>query len=64
MQGIVDAWSTDYNRTKASLELVLAGLWPPSSSQIWNALLPWQPIPYNYFRNADNKVRIYYINFI
>ncbi|XP_066147759.1 venom acid phosphatase Acph-1-like [Euwallacea fornicatus] len=50
----VDATTTDYNRTKASLQLVLAGLFPPNEEQMWNRNLMWQPVPYNYApRNQD-----------
>lgn len=44
----LDCWSTDRNRTKASLLLVLASLFPPKCSEVWNYYLNWQPIPYNY----------------
>ncbi|KAJ3659156.1 hypothetical protein Zmor_010861 [Zophobas morio] len=53
---IVESWSTDYNRTKASLELVLAGLFPPHKEEVWNQQLLWQPIPYNYYPAAQDKV--------
>ncbi|XP_050315759.1 prostatic acid phosphatase-like isoform X2 [Anthonomus grandis grandis] len=36
--------STDVDRTKASMQLVNAGLWPPKGKQIWGPL-DWQPIP-------------------
>ncbi|KAL3270774.1 hypothetical protein HHI36_021300 [Cryptolaemus montrouzieri] len=36
--------STDVDRTKASMQLVNAGLWPPKGDQIWGPIL-WQPIP-------------------
>ncbi|XP_030747512.1 prostatic acid phosphatase-like isoform X2 [Sitophilus oryzae] len=36
--------STDVDRTKASMQLVNAGLWPPKSVQTWGPL-DWQPIP-------------------
>lgn len=36
--------STDVDRTKASMQLVNAGLWPPDSDQQWGPL-DWQPIP-------------------
>ncbi|CAH1957980.1 unnamed protein product [Acanthoscelides obtectus] len=53
---IVDARSTDTNRTKMSLELVLAGLFPPRTTQIWNPMnLTWQPIPYNYLPSSQDK---------
>lgn len=42
---IQHAVSTDTDRTKISLQLVLAGLFPPSESQAWNPELPWIPIP-------------------
>lgn len=56
MPEILDARSTDVNRTKASLELLLAGLWPPVAELIWNYDLPWQPIPYNYWRANEDRV--------
>ncbi|KAJ8985186.1 hypothetical protein NQ317_018215 [Molorchus minor] len=36
--------STDTDRTKASMQLVNAGLWPPESVQKWGPI-DWQPIP-------------------
>lgn len=39
--------STDYDRTKMSALLVLAGLFPPAPSQRWNEELNWNPIPYH-----------------
>ncbi|XP_031358838.1 venom acid phosphatase Acph-1-like [Photinus pyralis] len=53
---VVDALSTNYNRTKMSLELVLAGLFPPESPLDWNKELNWQPIPYNYLTGTDNRM--------
>lgn len=53
---IIEAISTDYNRTKASLELVLAGLFPPVKEEIWNDQLLWQPIPYNYEDKYSDKI--------
>ncbi|XP_011499820.1 PREDICTED: venom acid phosphatase Acph-1-like [Ceratosolen solmsi marchali] len=44
----VYARSSDYDRTKMSLQLVLAGLYPPIGHQIWNSELNWMPIPYDY----------------
>ncbi|GJQ72928.1 hypothetical protein Trydic_g1571 [Trypoxylus dichotomus] len=43
----VDAFTTDYDRTKASLQLVLASLYPPKNENVWHDELNWQPIPYN-----------------
>ncbi|XP_025075251.1 prostatic acid phosphatase-like isoform X3 [Pogonomyrmex barbatus] len=42
------AVSTDYDRTKMSLQLMLAGLYPPDTSQLWNPNLPWLAIPTHY----------------
>ncbi|XP_050308170.1 venom acid phosphatase Acph-1-like [Anthonomus grandis grandis] len=52
----VEAVSTDYNRTKASLELALAGLFPPKGELVWNKALMWQPVPYNYVPRNRDKV--------
>ncbi|XP_011500130.1 PREDICTED: venom acid phosphatase Acph-1-like, partial [Ceratosolen solmsi marchali] len=45
LQQSVYALSTDYTRTKMSLQLVLASLYPPSGVQKWHNKLNWQPIP-------------------
>ncbi|XP_076251276.1 venom acid phosphatase Acph-1-like [Rhynchophorus ferrugineus] len=42
------ARSTGMSRTKASLELVLAGLWPPRNEEKFWPCLNWQPIPFYY----------------
>ena len=43
------AQSTGVARTKTSLQLVLAGLYPPSHTSLeWNKNLNWLPIPYDY----------------
>ncbi|XP_063987803.1 venom acid phosphatase Acph-1-like isoform X2 [Diachasmimorpha longicaudata] len=36
--------STDIPRTQMSLQLVLAGLFPPAEEQTWNPRLPWLPV--------------------
>ncbi|XP_011308148.1 venom acid phosphatase Acph-1 [Fopius arisanus] len=36
--------STDLSRTQMSLQLVIAGLFPPSEEQLWNPRLPWLPV--------------------
>ncbi|CAB0031815.1 unnamed protein product [Trichogramma brassicae] len=41
----IHAISTDYDRTKMSLLLLLAGFFPPRKDQKWNQNLNWQPIP-------------------
>lgn len=40
--------STDFLRTRMTLQLVLAGLYPPNSLQKWNSHLNWQPITTDY----------------
>lgn len=52
----VDARTTDVNRTKMSVELELASLYPPTEwEQLWS-IYPWIPIPYNYVRSSKDKV--------
>ncbi|XP_029165964.1 uncharacterized protein LOC114936816 [Nylanderia fulva] len=52
---LVMAHSSDTERTKMSLQLVLAGLFPPADTQRWKADLNWQPIPITYVpRVVDN----------
>nr|XP_031828068.1 venom acid phosphatase Acph-1-like [Nomia melanderi]XP_031828078.1 venom acid phosphatase Acph-1-like [Nomia melanderi]XP_031828087.1 venom acid phosphatase Acph-1-like [Nomia melanderi]XP_031828093.1 venom acid phosphatase Acph-1-like [Nomia melanderi] len=48
--------SSDYDRTKMSLQLVLASLFPPNREQKWNPQLNWQPIPTRYLRRAEDNV--------
>lgn len=53
--GLITARATDYARAKMSLDLVLAGLFPPEDIQKWNDELNWQPIPTTYVPiNEDN----------
>ncbi|XP_012285660.1 venom acid phosphatase Acph-1 isoform X2 [Orussus abietinus] len=52
------ARSTDYDRTKMSLQLVLSGLFPPNPDQTWNNNLPWQPIPTTYKPSASDVLLI------
>ncbi|KAF3421968.1 hypothetical protein E2986_00115 [Frieseomelitta varia] len=44
----VYAYSSDHDRTKMSLQLVLAGLYHPAPTQTWNKNLSWMPIPTYY----------------
>lgn len=37
--------STDVDRTLMSALSNLAGLFPPTTAQVWNSDMPWQPIP-------------------
>lgn len=54
----VYARSTDIDRTKVSLQLVLSALYPPNSKQTWNENLQWLPIPANYMpEKVDNLMK-------
>lgn len=52
---IVVGHSSDYDRTKMSLQLVLAGLFPPNDRQRWNDNIAWQPIPTMYISRVDDN---------
>ncbi|XP_076161881.1 venom acid phosphatase isoform X2 [Ptiloglossa arizonensis] len=52
----VSGLSSDYDRTKMSLQLVLAGLFPPNNEQKWNQQLNWQPIPARYLRRYEDNI--------
>uniref|UniRef100_A0A8C3U972 acid phosphatase n=1 Tax=Catharus ustulatus TaxID=91951 RepID=A0A8C3U972_CATUS len=47
--------STDYDRTIMSAQSYLSGLFPPTSSQIWNPELLWQPIPVHIFQKTTEQ---------
>lgn len=49
--------STDVDRTKASMQLINAGLWPPEPSQKWGPL-DWQPIPVHSEPLASDSVSL------
>nr|XP_023016132.1 venom acid phosphatase Acph-1-like [Leptinotarsa decemlineata] len=53
---IVDSRCTDYNRTKMSLQLVLASLFPPTGKHVWEKKLKWQPVPFNYWPVDEDHV--------
>lgn len=55
---LLEARSSNFDRTKASLFLVLAGLFPPIKEQIWNNEINWQPIPTIYEELSNDKVTI------
>ncbi|XP_076625630.1 venom acid phosphatase [Colletes latitarsis] len=48
--------SSDYDRTKMSLQLVLAALFQPNAEQKWNPQLNWQPIPTQYIRRYEDNI--------
>ncbi|XP_015117697.1 venom acid phosphatase Acph-1 [Diachasma alloeum] len=50
------ARSTDTDRTKMSLQLVMAGLFPPAPEQKWNPKLDWQPVIADYIPRTDSVV--------
>ncbi|OXU31428.1 hypothetical protein TSAR_013713 [Trichomalopsis sarcophagae] len=52
--GHVYAYSSDTGRTKQSLQLVLAGLYPPSNETAWRSEIKWTPIPTNYDKEEFN----------
>ncbi|XP_066157246.1 venom acid phosphatase Acph-1-like [Euwallacea fornicatus] len=52
---VYEAWSTDYDRTKMSLQLLLGGLFPPDEQVKWNENILWQPIPYKYSPIEQDK---------
>uniref|UniRef100_A0A6P7FGS5 acid phosphatase n=1 Tax=Diabrotica virgifera virgifera TaxID=50390 RepID=A0A6P7FGS5_DIAVI len=58
---IVAAQSTNLDRTKMTLELVLAGLFPPSKDdEISKELQGWQPISFNYLPLAQDPALMPY----
>lgn len=56
---LIEPLSSNVNRTKMSLELFLAGLFPPSPKLTWKKDLNWQPIPYNYI-NFPDEIFLYF----
>ncbi|XP_063003666.1 prostatic acid phosphatase-like [Elgaria multicarinata webbii] len=51
--------STDYDRTIMSAQANLAGLFPPTYSEIWNENILWQPIPVHTVPRSDEKLLSY-----
>lgn len=39
-----------------SLQLALAGLFPPKSEDVFAENMFWQPIPFNYMPRSDDRV--------
>lgn len=61
---MIDARSTNYNRTKDSLLYCLAGLSPPTGSEVWSDSLAWQAIPINYWPIDKDEVNLIENNFL
>ncbi|KAF5285959.1 hypothetical protein FQR65_LT13030 [Abscondita terminalis] len=60
----IKAFSSDYSRTKNSLQLVLAGLYPPQNTDLeWNPYLNWNPIPFDTILPRDNRMLTLPLNF-
>lgn len=53
---VIYARTSDYDRTKASLMLLLAGLFPPTEMLKWDDDLHWNPIPFEYVKKSDDMV--------
>ncbi|VDP52535.1 unnamed protein product, partial [Soboliphyme baturini] len=49
--------STDTDRTLASAQCNLAGLYPPSGSQRWSSDIAWQPIPVHTVSRKNDIVK-------
>jgi prostatic aicd phosphatase len=56
---LLEGLSSDVNRTKMSLQLVLAGMFPPVNEQIWETGLNWQPIPFNVVPSDQDTVKFF-----
>lgn len=55
MPHLIEAVSSYYNRTKVSLEIALAALFPPLEDEVFEPGLNWQPIPFTYVeKKTDN----------
>ncbi|XP_012251812.2 venom acid phosphatase Acph-1-like [Athalia rosae] len=53
---VLEGRSTDYDRTKMALQMVLNGLFPPAPIQQWKDGVDWQPIPTVYFHEEEDWV--------
>lgn len=52
--------SSDADRCLQSAGVLLAALFPPDESQIWNPDLLWQPVPIHATPRSLDKVDYYY----
>ncbi|RCN48014.1 histidine acid phosphatase, partial [Ancylostoma caninum] len=49
--------SSDYNRTLMSAQANMAGLFPPSKSEMWETGFAWQPVPvHSYPKSIDKEL--------
>ncbi|XP_025262796.1 venom acid phosphatase Acph-1-like isoform X2 [Camponotus floridanus] len=48
-------------RTKMSLQVVLAALYPPAALQKWNPLLLWQPVDFTYINVTHDELLFPYV---
>lgn len=55
---LIKAAASYYNRTKTSLELVLASLFPPLEHEVFEPGLNWQPIP---FSHNEKKIDNFFV---
>lgn len=53
---LVEGLSSDYERTKESLQLLLAGLFPPDEKLTWMQGINWIPIATYYNEKYNDKV--------
>lgn len=56
---LIEGRSSNFNRTKDTLQVVLAGLFPPIAGEEFLREIKWQPIPYNFVERDKDKVRFY-----
>ncbi|KAJ8682011.1 hypothetical protein QAD02_017803 [Eretmocerus hayati] len=54
----VSAYSTEYDRAKMSLQLLLASLYMPHTRQRWHKSLAWQPIPH-FYKTRDQDILLF-----
>uniref|UniRef100_A0A0C9PLG4 acid phosphatase n=1 Tax=Fopius arisanus TaxID=64838 RepID=A0A0C9PLG4_9HYME len=50
--------STNYERTKMSLQAVMAGLFPPTQAQRWHPDINWQPVITDYVSSENDFIMV------
>ncbi|XP_017780699.1 PREDICTED: uncharacterized protein LOC108565647 [Nicrophorus vespilloides] len=53
---LVEAISSSYDRSKMSLSLVLATLFPPNAEEVIETGVNWQPVHYTYLQEEDDDM--------